>query len=395
MKRWLRRIGIGFGLLLLLILGLWIAGPEPVLMGPYVQNVGVDHAEICCYAEQPFAMKVELSGKGATRSFDGKQPPVSALRVRVTGLEPATRYQYRILAAADERELFAGSFMTAPAKQDAGFKMALVGDSGDVPNWFKLHKMGVGRLRGLVQHLETTGQWGVAASMAKQAPELFFHLGDIIYTHNQIPGYEEAFFRPFAPVLEQAVLFTTHGNHDMHEWEHPEYFKVFHRPAPLDPARGYRDSSYSFVWGGLRFLVLDAFWAGWEEGSQERAWLREQLQLETPRRTVVLVHNPPFSDERGVTENAKVQQNIWPELVRAKVSLVISGDSHSYQRFKPIDGIPLVIVGTGGKSIRPVDSKRLAHKEERFGFLLLDVDGKKIRGEFWADGAEPLDRFEY
>ena len=43
---------------------------------------------------------------------------------------------------------------------------------------------------------------------------------------------------------------------------------------------------------------------------------------------------------------------------------------HLLERFRPVEGVTQVIVGTGGKSIRPVAPKRLAHHEERFGFLL-------------------------
>ena len=106
------------------------------------------------------------------------------------------------------------------------------------------------------------------------------------------------------------------------------------------------------------------------------------------------MHTPAYSDEAGLAENELLQKRLWPLFVQAKVALVISGDSHSYQRFKPIGGVTQVVVGTGGKSIRPVAARRLAHKEERFGFLLVKVTGTRIEGEFWASGETPLDRFD-
>jgi hypothetical protein len=181
----------------------------------------------------------------------------------------------------------------------------------------------------------------------------------------------------------------------MHRWEHPEYFAVFHTPHRLDPQQKYRDFSYSFVWGGVRFLVLDALWQTWEDDSKARAWLADTLRSNQLPRTIVVIHHPPFSDEAGAAPGPNlVAQQIWPLLVEHKVNLVLSGNDHSYQRFKPIDGVQLVIAGTGGKSIRPVaGTAQLAHHEERFGFLLVKVAGTRIEGEFWTGGGQPADRF--
>jgi predicted phosphodiesterase len=247
------------------------------------------------------------------------------------------------------------------------------------------------RLRGVFPR---TAQWGVGEWMAVKNPDLFVHLGDIIYSHDQLPAYKEAFFRPFEAVLSHTTLVATLGNHDMHTWEHPEFFRVFHTPKPLDPKQKYKDFSHTFTWGSVRFLVLDAFWQTWEPGSEMRQWLEEILGAKSHPRTIVIMHTPAYSDEAGLAENELLQKRLWPLFVQAKVALVISGDSHSYQRFKPIGGVTQVVVGTGGKSIRPVAARRLAHKEERFGFLLVKVTGTRIEGEFWASGETPLDRFD-
>ena len=393
-KRKLRRALLGCGILLAVaFVALWLAGPEPVEMGPYVQNVTQTSADVCAFDESPTRVKVVVEGSEGEITV-AEDEPVSAHVLSVRNLAPGTTYAYRILAAATGVQRWAGEFATAPRDAAKPFTFVVVGDSGDVPNWFKLHRFGWGRMRGALQYTERTAQWDVAEWIAKSAPDFFVHLGDIIYTHNQLPGYEEAFFRPFGPVLRRCPLVATFGNHDMHTWKHPEFFRIFHTPQPLDPAKEYSDFSHAFTWAGVQFLVLDCFWQEWGTDGETSKWLDRTLRESRFSRKIVVMHSPCYSDERNATEHVEVRRRLWPVFARHRVDLVIAGDSHNYQRFKPIDGVLQVIVGTGGRSIRPVArSDRLHHAEERFGFLLVRVTGNRIEGEFRTGAVEPLDRF--
>lgn len=388
-------VGLPLALFAVLFLVLSMAGPTPVSMGPYVQNVTAHSAEICAFDEFPCRVKVVLTTDGAEPAVVLETEPVRAHRAKFSGLEPGTQYQYSITPIARGSEQFVGGFRTAPIGNQSAFRFAVVGDSGDLPNWFKLHPYGFGRLRSGLQHLERTGQWDVGQWIAAQNPDFFVHLGDIIYSHNQLPAYEEAFFKPFVGVLARCPLVTIFGNHDLHDWQHPEFFKVFHTPKELDPKQEYRDYSYTFVWGSVRFLVLDLYYQNWDEDSAMYAWLAATLRDNRQPRTIVLSHYPPFTEELKVpTKDNPVFQKIWPLLVKHGVNLVVAGNTHSYQRFKPVDGVTVVIAGTGGKSIRAVGrSPRLAHHEERFGFLLVKVDGSRIETEFWTGDSKPADAF--
>ena len=390
-----KMLGWVVGSLLALFLVLWFLGQTPVSMGPYVQTVTASSAEVCAFDEVERCVRVILKSAGKEPVTIIEDEPVRAHRVRFSGLAPDTQYVFVITVVGEEPALFTGRFKTAPKDTGQPFQFVVAGDTGDVPNWFKLHRFGFGRLRPGLQYLERTGQWDVAEWMAARRPDFFFHLGDVIYSHNQLPAYEEAFFRPFRPVVARCALFTTFGNHDLHNWDHPEFFEVFHTPKELNLKRGFRDYSYSFVWGDVRFLVLDLYYQKWDEGSEMHSWLQETLRASPQSHTVVLSHYPPFTDEASNPEKTQpVFQKIWPMLWRHGVCLVVGGNSHSYQRFWPVNGVTTVVVGTGGKSIRPVaPSDRLAHYEERFGFLLVKVDKTRIEGEFWAGGAQPVDRF--
>ena len=391
--RRVRRVLLWFACVFLLVFaGLWVAGPEPVVMGPYVQHVTSGTADVCSYDELPTRVGVTLRGDGKNRTLTEDQP-TSAHRFKLEGLKPGTRYEYSVFDLVTRVERWSGSFKTTSADAAEPFSFAALGDSGDVPHWHqRLHSFGWGRLRGLLELTERTGQWDVAEWVAEKNPDFLAHLGDIIYSRNELPAYEEAFFRPFEPVLGTTPVVAVVGNHDIHDWEHPKFFELFQPPESI--GQTYSDYSHTFAWGGVRFLVLEGFYEHWEDGSSMRSWLENTLEENTLPRTIVITHLPAFSDEEGVTEYEFVQTNLWPVLARHGVDLVVAGDSHSYQRFKPIDGITLVIAGTGGKSIRPVaTTDRLASHAEQFGFLLVKVDGTRIEGEFWTGGEQPFDSF--
>jgi Calcineurin-like phosphoesterase len=384
-----RRLALLFLLpLLVVFLSMWAAGPTPVSMGPYVQNVTATSADICWFDEVPRGVVVHVDGPDG-EEFNRNSAATSGHRVRIEGLRPDLRYGYNVVTEAGE-VVGAGSFKTSSPDPALSFTFAAVGDSGRVPRWLRMRSFGWERIGDLFPR---TKQWEVGEWIAARQPDLFVHLGDIIYSHDQLPAYQEAFFRPFADVLRSAPLVATLGNHDMHTWAHPEFFRIFHTPEPLDPAENYTDFSFTFTRGAIRFLVIDAFWQRWEPGSKKRAWLEKILAARSHPRTIVIIHNPAFTDEAGVTESALIQKQLWPLFVKHGVAMIVSGDSHNYQRFKPVEGVTQVIVGTGGKSIRPVAARRLAHHEERFGFLLVKVVGTRIEGEFWAGGDAPLDRF--
>ena len=51
----LSALAVGFGVL-------WILGPAPVSIGPYIQNVSASSAEVCWFSERPVRISVEVAG---------------------------------------------------------------------------------------------------------------------------------------------------------------------------------------------------------------------------------------------------------------------------------------------------------------------------------------------
>lgn len=387
MRRFRRALLLLVAFAAIAFLGLWIAGPTPVSFGPYVQNVTTESAEICWFDEEPRRIQVVIRD----RPVLAEESATSAHRVRIAGLGPDTTYEYDVRDPETGKSRGGGSFRTPPEDASRPFRFAVVGDSGKAPLWVRMHRFGWDRVHGLSPR---TKQYDVAEWLAAKEPDFFVHLGDMIYHHNELPAYEGAFYLPFANVLRRAPIFAMFGNHDVYPFEEPAFFRLFRAGETIATKDRYGEYSHTFVWGGIRFLMLETFFHEWEEGSATRAWLLATLRDSPQPRTIVIMHTPAFSDERDIVENQNIQNNLWPVLVRHGVDLVIAGDSHSYQRFEPIDGVTQLIVGTGGKRIRPVErTARLAHVEEKFGFLLIEVRGARIEGSFCSAGDECLDRF--
>jgi hypothetical protein len=93
-------------------------------------------------------------------------------------------------------------------------------------------------------------------------------------------------------------------------------------------------------------------------------------------------------------DDEKLLSDFWPLFAHYDVDLVISGHSHAYQRFIPLYGVVRVIAGGGGHSIHEVKpDARLASWSEKFGFLMLHIEGARLTGEVWGHDGAQLDRF--
>ena len=101
----------------------------------------------------------------------------------------------------------------------------------------------------------------------------------------------------------------------------------------------------------MRFLFLDANRPGDEAQKQ---WLADQLAVPAPPLfTVAVFHQPVFScGLHGRTP--AVIEHWYPMLNSGRVSLVLTGHDHQYERFLTAEGTTYIVTGGGGRDLYPL-----------------------------------------
>lgn len=164
-------------------------------------------------------------------------------------------------------------------------------------------------------------------------PELQFGLisGDL--TERGEPEQLERFQREMETL--PFPCFATLGNHELgvEETLFHDYF-----------GRG----SFSFVWRGTRFTLLDS--ASATIAPLVHTWLDEWLEQGKAQPHAVLMHLPPLDDSgnrNGAFASRDEAQGLLARLARANVDLTVYGHVHTYESFSNA-GIEAYITGGGG-----------------------------------------------
>jgi hypothetical protein len=162
-----------------------------------------------------------------------------------------------------------------------------------------------------------------------------------------------------------------------------------------DRGRGY----YSFDLGAWHLVALNSNcrFLGCTVGSPQERWLRADLAQHQNACTLAYLHAPRFSSTAG--GNHPAVQRLWEALHDAGAELVLSADSHNYERFAPQDplgradaayGLRQFVVGTGGHSLKGFGAIR-ANSEvryaDRFGVVQITLRPSSYEWRFQPEGS--------
>jgi acid phosphatase len=191
----------------------------------------------------------------------------------------------------------------------------------------------------LAQRLAVIGDWGadsphrpkIAASMraahAAKPFEAILTLGDNFYPRGKP-------VQRFVDELPKVHIYPTFGNHDVPALE--AQFRLF----------GVDRTYYSVRLGDLEVFVLYSE----HFDAAQKAWLEGALAASSAPWKIVTLHRPLYSS--GVYGgNRSLRQAIEPLLTRYKVSLVLAGHEHDYER-SVAKGITHIVAGGGGAWLR-------------------------------------------
>ena len=227
----------------------------------------------------------------------------------------------------------------------------------------------------------------VTDEIASWSPNMLLYLGDV-YDDGTVAEfynwYGEATHRWFDRF--NAITNPVIGNHE------------------YDAVLG--NSGYVGYWGnGADFYSLDV--AGWHlialnsntqlgpaRSAQELAWLQADLAaVPAGRCTLAFYHHPAQNaGPEGEPVAGSIAANLWSTLA-GRVDVVLNGHDHSYQRFKPLNGVTEFVVGTTGHSRQApaADPRLVAFAGNTFGALRAELNPHGFGFRFIDDGGQVLD----
>lgn len=353
----------------------------------------------------------------AERSRDtvsGVMGPAMMRTVRLTGLPPGARVEYRVTAG--QRQVGPFTFRTAPRPADSDtVRILAFGDSG----W------------------GSEEQLRLAERMLAERVDLAIHTGDIAYQVGSETDFTLRHFQVYADLLARVPFFPSPGNHDLRVDGGAPYDRAFVQDRPYDDGR-----FYSFRWGDIVFLSIDTtdedlpeheddpFVAEIarvrEDGRRESdgsmlrdregrelEWIADQLRVASAdpsvRWILAFMHDPPYSHAQGLSahgSDVRIQRALSPLFDRFGVDLVLAGHDHHYERTTPIldrrprapgCGPVYIVTGGGGASrlargIAPGPLLEVGTREHHYVRLVLT--GRIIRGEAVGVRGQTLDAFE-
>lgn len=192
------------------------------------------------------------------------------------------------------------------------------------------------------------------AELLAQYPEAaIFTTGDNVYGDAREVEYQNCFDPTWGRFKDR--IRPTLGNHDYTTDNGAPYFTYFGAQAG-EPGKGY----YSYDLGDWHIVALNSNcnYVACRNDSQQVAWLREDLQNNSKRCTLMYFHHPLFTS--GPSGNYGAARSFWQTADEFGVDVIVNGHDHSYERFAPQDpggnaapdGIREFVVGTGGAFLR-------------------------------------------
>lgn len=252
--------------------------------------------------------------------------------VQLTGLAPATTYYYSIGSGANVIGSGADYFFKTqpPVGTHPPTRLWVIGDSG----------RGNQGQRDVYQ--------GYKNFVGSQYTDLWLMLGDNAYYNGTYQEYQDRFFNIYPDLLHKTVVMPTLGNHDGYSVNTPAqtgpYYENFTLPSAgeMGGVASGTEAYYSYNYGNIHFVVLDAFDVDRSSAGAMAEWLESDLASNTADWVIAYWHHPPYTkgthDSDTEIELIEMRENILPILEQHGTDLVLTGHSHNYERSKFVQG---------------------------------------------------------
>ena len=179
------------------------------------------------------------------------------------------------------------------------------------------------------------------------------------------------------------------------------YFDYFNGSGVKNGPAGERGKGYySYNVGTWHLIALNSNCAKvpCSAGSAQERWLRGDLYANRNRCTLAYWHHPRFSS--GHDGNNTTTQAIWTALYEGGVEVALTGHSHNYERFAPMNasgkrdkslGVREFVVGTGGAFFTGVSSAKPnseVRQNHTFGVLKITLRPTRYSWKFTPEAGK-------
>jgi hypothetical protein len=265
--------------------------------------------------------------------------------VRLTGLEPDTRYYYAFgssgftLAGGTNATGSNYWFNTSPLPgTPKPTRLWVLGDPGTANN----------------NQRAVRDAFNNYAATNGRLTDLWLMLGDNAYNNGTDTEYQAAVFDMYPTTLRNHFLWPVIGNHEVSAGSpggtastfnsHFPYLDMFNTPRNGE-AGGVPSGTpkyYSLDYGNIHLVGLDSMTSAHDTNGAMAEWLKSDLAANTQTWTIVYFHHPPYTkgSHNSDTEAdlVRFRQNFNPIFEAYNVDLVLSGHSHCYERSYLLNG---------------------------------------------------------
>ena len=372
------------------------AAARPVAHGPFLLRPRPTSIDVAARTWEDARLRLDVRQLSGSPVLSIEESVAGRRHLfKLEGLEPGTRYSYRLvgITASGKAVLEEGTAATAPAAIAAPAAItapAAIAAPASVLTPIRVAAVGDS---GPLGYFQPKPQGRVAAEAARFKPDLLLHLGDIVYSLDGDPTREfaEAFFEPFQELLRNVPVCPTPGNHDQAIADGAAYNESFF----LSEGEGGR--YYSFDHGPAHFASLDtSTLRGFTQAQLE--WLDRDLRLSVSPWKIIFTHHPPIGADGDGKLDDPAQLAPLLDIARcAGVRLILVGHEHAYLRYKPLGADSrspiLVVSGGGGATLSRtvgVDS-RIERYAVRHHHLRLEISAESLELEAVGLGEEIFD----
>ena len=341
---------------------------------PYIQNPTQISVEVAWRTLEETVGSVQYDQeKGRLGNEVAENEPRQKHHVRITNLDPSTRYFYKVLndgvSMTDETD-----FRTARTNAEKEFSFLVLGDSGvDTPTQWKLGE-------------------AMRTNMNASEVDFMVHVGDV--HQGQGDYYDNIYFKPYRTIIQNINVFTSLGNHDTYTDNGNVYLDDFYLPSNnADSTERY----YSFRWANAYFICLDTN-IDYSPGSPQYQFFLNALQdplRESATWTFVYAHHPPYTEYwTDYYGDEGVQNHLVPLFENYDVDMVMNGHTHSYERGEK-EHVHYLVTGGGGGNLDTyfVDYDHITFSDAVHHFTRIDVNDDQLIVSAIDENSNQIDRF--